>query len=167
MRAQRGRIMAEIVIRELNNEDIPQVKKLLQDMWLLHANNSSLLSKNELLRLNVEADLESVISDKNQIFLIALASDQIVGGVRGEIKNTPSFYKERKELYIDDLVVDPKFERQGVGTKLIGACLSFARELGVNLAIAKLYKFNTPTRKLFKSMGFEEDYSFFSKSNLK
>lgn len=164
MKKDSGKIK-RLVIRGLKKSDILKAKKLVQGMWVLHAKNNVLLDAEKLLKLDLEKDFRNAIDDDDLVFLVATIDNKIVGTAKAEIKKCPSYYCYRREFYIDNVVVDEKFQRKGIATKLINRLVDEAKKRGIKLLTAKLYKFNSTTQKMFKSLGFEEDYTFFSKRN--
>ena len=105
-----------ITIRAFVKKDIQEVEKLLPEMWFLHSLNSDLVSKEKLERLNVQEYLKEIIQKKNQKGFVAVIKNKIVGFIQCEKKKCPDFYKENKELYLDDLIVLKDYRNKGIAT---------------------------------------------------
>lgn len=55
------------------------------------------------------------------------------------------------------IVIDPAFQRQGIGKAAVGALIDRARSLGFQaMDVKEIYHYNTGSRRLFQSFGFRE-----------
>jgi len=61
------------------------------------------------------------------------------------------------DLYIGELVVDVEWERQGVGRALVEALGEHAGRLGIDRITLETGAANTPARRFYSSLGFEEE----------
>ena len=155
--------MNDIIIRELEKGDIKEVSTLLLDMWLMHAENNGLVSKEKLKRCNIESYLLESIKSQNQLFLIAENKGGVIATIRAEIKNNPSFYNKKKQLFLDDLIVKKGFRGKGLASRLIKESTEFAKSNNVGLVTCKIYEFNQPSQGLAKKLGLKKDFSYYSK----
>ena len=149
-------------IEVLVENDIAAVASILPKMWLSHT-ASDLVSESNLKSMSAYKYLKEALDDPNQILYVARINNEVAGFIRCEIRETPHFYKERKEAYIDDLIVVEKYRRQGIATKLVEECISWAGKKGVSLFTCKIWEFNEAPAKLFEKFGFRRDYSFYSR----
>lgn len=64
-------------------------------------------------------------------------------------------------LWEDDMPIvigDKKYQRRGIGKKVIAALIERGREIGFHkMKVREIYSYNIASQKLFKSMGFVED----------
>lgn len=58
-------------------------------------------------------------------------------------------------LEVDNLVIDPAHRSSGVGTLLLNAMETRARELGCNLLVLDSYVSNSPSHRLYHRLGYE------------
>lgn len=75
-----------------------------------------------------DAYLTQFLADEKHIVLIAKQAEKVVGGLVAY--QLDKFESERREIFIYDLAVDPAFQRQGIGKKLIESLKLFAKEIG-------------------------------------
>ena len=59
----------------------------------------------------------------------------------------------RKVLYIDDLCVDGRFRRQGIGTELYRHVLQTAADTGCNSVTLNVWRVNDGARRFYESLG--------------
>jgi len=139
-------------------------------------------NEDEVIRLNPEADMKEIVSHAYSLFnkfgfgdgdmlhredkwiveVYARRLAEALGTIDGEIEETPCFYKEKRSLYISDLMVLDDFRNKGVATTLTKACLDFAKNNNVKLITSRIYQFNQESQSLIKKLGFEPDFTHYS-----
>ncbi|MCA1244134.1 GNAT family N-acetyltransferase [Stappia stellulata] len=67
---------------------------------------------------------------------------------------------DRDLLGIYDLAVDPLVRRQGLGARMVRACLEQGRRLGCRTAWLQVVRENRAARALYRRCGFEDAYSY-------
>ncbi len=67
-----------------------------------------------------------------------------------------NFKSPEKIFYIDELGVDPRFRKSGIGKKLSEKLISHAKESGANFITLRTDKKAIPARKLYTQLGFRE-----------
>lgn len=72
-----------------------------------------------------QAALATFAAEPGHALFVALADVGVVGQVRGMVHQQPD---RRPDLYIDNLGVAPKWQRRGIGTRLIRALLAWGTE---------------------------------------
>lgn len=94
-------------IEKATKKDLPIILDL---QYLAYQSESKLL--NNLNIPPLKQTLSDIIDEFNKgIILKATDNNKIIGSVRG--------YVENSTLYIGKLIVHPKFQRKGIGTKLL------------------------------------------------
>lgn len=58
-------------------------------------------------------------------------------------------------LEVDNLVIDPQHRSSGIGTLLLNALETRAKELGCNLLVLDSYVSNSPSHRLYHRLGYE------------
>lgn len=154
--------MWQVTIRELEREDFDQVKEILPKMRFLHSQNSHLVSDLKLKETSLESYLTKILSEESQKWFVAIHNKNIIGFVKCTIQKCPSFYKELKELYIDDIVVKEEYHRQWIWSQLVNKCRDLAKNNTIKLITCKVREFNSNAQKLFQNLWFKKDYSFYS-----
>lgn len=153
-----------IIIRELKNSDIEYVLPMIQKMFLEHdLAEPDLFSPNSISIEKIRKYLEEAIDDKDCEVFVALIDQEIVGTIRATVKDAPSFYKDNKLGYTDDLVVKEEHRRKGIGRELINKTNEYYQSKDISLVESKVYEFNKPSQGIFKKQGFKQTFSYFYK----
>ena len=99
---------------------------------------------------------KNFISDPNSLVLLAEETEP-AGYLFAEFQNHPANWArfELKLLYIQHLIVAPKFRRQGVATKLLSAALDAARSRGIERIELDVWSFNSEAKNFYLKNGFK------------
>lgn len=84
-------------------------------------------------------DLEDSIKNKDAFFLVAVRDKKVVGYIMG----FRSLVK-RNEAFLQNTMVDPREERQGIGKSLVNSFCEYLKEKGVKEIYAELEKEHIP-----------------------
>ena len=88
--------------------------------------------------------------------LVAESTRGPVGCVRFELQDVGrGGRRHRPRLYVNLLVVAPKWQARGVGSLLLEHVHAFARVHGVGSIELDVHEFNAPARRLYDRMGYE------------
>ncbi len=71
-----------------------------------------------------------------------------------------------QEALVDEMLVMPGMRGQGIGEKLLQACLARAKQHGVKVVFLETEKDNPKSRKLYSKLGFEEETSIWMSKRL-
>jgi aminoglycoside 3-N-acetyltransferase I len=106
-----------------------------------------------------DAWLEGVLAKDHVIALVALAGDEVVGGlVAYELAKLES---ECSEIYIYDLAVAEAHRRGGIATRLIDYLRGIARERGAWVIYVQADYGDEPAIRLYTKVGTREDVMHF------
>jgi GNAT superfamily N-acetyltransferase len=61
----------------------------------------------------------------------------------------------RRWLYVDQISVEPAWERQGVGRRLLQKAIDLGRSLGIRELITDVWTFNGKAKVFFEDCGFQ------------
>jgi ribosomal protein S18 acetylase RimI-like enzyme len=93
-------------------------------------------------------------ADPAQLF-VAESARGLVGCVRFELRSArKAGRRARPRVYIDMLVVAPKWQAQGVGAMLLEHVHSVARSHGIGTVELDVYQFNAAGLRLYEKMGY-------------
>lgn len=119
-----------------------------------------LQSGDETLLANVAAEvfdysidpkrLRLYLAQPNQHLIVACASEQVVGQIRGVIFKHPD---KPDELFIENLGVSPTYRRQKIATKLIQTMLELGKSQGCQEAWVATEADNLEGRRFYTSLG--------------
>lgn len=106
-----------------------------------------------------DAYVRSLLAKPHVIALVALAGDEVVGGlVAYELEK---FERARSEVYIYDLAVAEPHRRQGLATGLIRELQRIASERGAYVIFVQADPGDDPAIALYESLGRREDVHHF------
>lgn len=95
-----------------------------------------------------KARLAEYLADPNTVLLLALANGEVIAQAAAMITRHPS---RPRELWIDEVGVTPKFQRQGIAAALMQAMLAIAREQKCRAAWVATEHDNIAARALYRS----------------
>jgi aminoglycoside 3-N-acetyltransferase I len=107
-------------IKKLNGQNIDEFVDLIrvfEDVFEME--NFSIPNKEHL---------KNVLTKPGFIVFVATIESQIVGGLTAY--TLEQYYSEKPLAYIYDLAVKTKYQRQGIGKKLISEMIKYCRERG-------------------------------------
>jgi ribosomal protein S18 acetylase RimI-like enzyme len=99
--------------------------------------------------------VKSLLDKENYLVAVAEIESKVVGYVIGSVVITPEVFALRRRMYIQDMVIDPTYRRQGIGKKLMEMALAFAKEQQVEKLDLLVAVKNEGGNKFWKEMGFE------------
>jgi ribosomal protein S18 acetylase RimI-like enzyme len=74
------------------------------------------------------AYLQTLLEKEHIIFYVALADEEVIGGLTAYVLN--SVYFAAAEIYIYDLAIEKAHQRRGIGTRLIAELKNYCAQLG-------------------------------------
>lgn len=133
--------MGNIVIKKI--EKLDELKRLIQVFTLAFETEYNTTDKY----------LENMLANKNMLTLAAFLEDEVIGGLVA-FEMTP--IHGTKELYIYDIAVHPKKQKQGVGSKLLDQLKLEAKEIGVGTIFVEAEADDTGAVAFYRAIGGEE-----------
>ena len=150
----------ELLIRIANENDITGIIKLLYQVNQVHADGRPDLFKNGGIKYT-NKDLIEKLKDNNEVIFVATDIDgDVVGYTFCVFEETPEnnsvFYK--KTLYIDDLCVDEKHRREGIGNRLYEYTRKYAENNGFDRITLHVWECNPDAKHFYESIGMKPMY---------
>ncbi|MBI5466750.1 MAG: GNAT family N-acetyltransferase [Candidatus Kerfeldbacteria bacterium] len=156
---------SQLYIRRGELKDLPLIKQCLIDSWVEHARHEpALLDEERMRNSQVEEYYESALTNSKNIILVAESQGKFAGFVRANKEEIPSFFKNSKTLFIDDICVLPEYRKHGVGRNLLQEIEKLAKGENIRRLQCRVYTFNVPSQRLFQSMGYSMPHSIWDKS---
>ena len=91
-------------------------------------------------------------------FLLGFTAKNAGGEILGYVTCFFTYYTwTGKSLYMDDLYVRPEYRGQGLGSRLVGEAIAFARENGCHKLRWQVSGWNTPAVGFYESLGAQID----------
>ncbi len=106
-----------------------------------------------------DAYLQALLAKEHVIAVVALAADQVVGGLLAY--ELDKFERARREVYIYDLAVAEEHRRQGVATALIEHLRAIAAARGAWVIYVQADHGDEPAIALYEKLGVREDVLHF------
>jgi len=101
-----------------------------------------------------EAYLRTLLAERHFICLVAVAGDEVIGGLVAY--ELAKFEQERSEIYLYDLGVRKGHRRKGVATGLIYELKRIARARGAWVIFVQADRGDSAAIKLYESLGAKE-----------
>jgi ribosomal protein S18 acetylase RimI-like enzyme len=90
------------------------------------------------------------------ITLVAEVGEELVGTVTlAGTHSDPELADRVERAYISDLAVSPRWQRKGVGARLLAAAESEARRQGFRIVTLTVDERNLPARRLYERSGYQ------------
>jgi aminoglycoside 3-N-acetyltransferase I len=101
------------------------------------------------------AYLEGLLAKEHVVALVALARNDVVGGLVAY--ELDKFERARREVYIYDLAVDERHRRTGIATALISRLRVIAAERGAWVIFVQADHGDDPAIALYEKLGIREE----------
>jgi GNAT superfamily N-acetyltransferase len=150
----------QIAIEPIANADLAAAGELVEAMWRLHGEKTRLIDEENVIHVRAANDM---LGKENASVFVARVNGEVVGAISCLVQSLPRYYSEKTEAYIDDLSVSPKYQRQGIASRLVRACEDFAKSKGVKVLSTKVWSFNHKSAALMERNHFTNDFSFYHK----
>jgi ribosomal protein S18 acetylase RimI-like enzyme len=98
--------------------------------------------------------LTAYLAEPNHLMLVAVNGGQIIAQCAAVIHRHPD---KVTELYIDEVGVSPKWQRQGIARKMLDRMFALGRSLGCGEAWVGTEIDNDPARRLYEGLGSEAE----------
>ena len=147
-------------VRRAENKDIPAILALLAQVLAVHHRARPDLFKADGAKYTT-AQLEELIRDGNRPVFVCCRPDGTVCGhcfTEWMQENETDAKYARRQLYIDDLCVDARERRKGVGETLYGFVRNYAIEEGADDLTLHVWEGNTSAIGFYGRMGMRVRY---------
>ena len=94
--------------------------------------------------------LTAFLAEPRHMMVLAIVDGLVVGQARAIVHMSPD---QADELYIDNMGVDPAWQRRGYGGRMLDELLAWGRERGCDYAWLGTETENAPARALYESRG--------------
>jgi len=148
--------MRNYIIRKARTDDIDSIIKLLYQVHDVHANIRPDLFIKGKKKYSIN-QLKNILTDNLKPIFVYEENDNVCGYcfcIIEENENDGSRAKI-KTLYIDDLCVDEKYRKQGIGKRLFEYTKNYAKECGCYSITLNVWEGNDVAKKFYESIGFK------------
>ena len=144
-----------MISRRANKADIPQMLPLWREIADIHSAMEKMYVTVPGAEAKFAVYLESMLDKENTRVIVAEIDGKIAGYVIGTVSTMPDVFVLKKRMYVQDMVIDPTYRRQGIARKLMGDILTYAKEQEVEKLDLMVAVKNEGANKFWREMGFE------------
>lgn len=150
----------ELYVRPLEEQDIPKVMDLLEQVNLVHYNGRPDVFKHDTKFTEDDVKNSFIGNSMAPVFVCVEVGEDglehVLGHAFCEVQENlgNSVVRAKRTLYIDDICVDEDCRGKGVGRKLYNHVLEYARKDGDfdNITL-NVWNFNEPAYNFYINMG--------------
>lgn len=139
-------------IRPATVNDINRILDLLSQVLEIHAKLRPDLFMSGTTKYSKE-DLETILNDTNKPTFVATIDNYVVGYAMCQIRIPTSNMYPVKIFHLDDLCVDEKYRKQGIGKALYHKVVETAKENGCYEITLNAWPGNESALKFYEKMG--------------
>lgn len=110
-----------VEIKRLDESDLPRFKSLV-DLF-------NMVVEENRWNIGNDAHLSGLLGDPHFIAMVALAEQEVAGGLTAY--ELPLYYANHSEVFLYDMAVKPEYQRMGIGKELIRTLKEQCRGNGV------------------------------------
>ena len=139
-------------IRPATVNDINRILDLLSQVLEIHAKLRPDLFVSGTTKYSKE-DLEAILKDTNKPIFVATIDHYVVGYAMCQIRIPTSNMHPVKIFHLDDLCVDEKYRKQGIGKALYQKVVETAKENDCYEITLNVWPGNDAALKFYEKMG--------------
>ncbi len=145
-------------IRGAVAEDREKIMPLQQQIADVHRMGRPDLFKAEVRYFDEDSFNWRLNEPSHYVFIAETDDGKVVGYAFAWVRyiRDHSTYFDRNEFYVDDICVLPEYQRKGIGTKLIAACIEAGRQNDCYSMELGVFSFNKEAIALYESIGMKE-----------
>lgn len=144
-----------VSIRRATKRDYKSISELLQILHVLHVKNRDdvYLENDNIL---TENQYMNILKNDNKMIYVAINQDIVIGYILSSmIKiDQSSVCKKDKILYIDEIIINNKYRRMGIGKRLIEYIKQKGNDIGCKTVQVNVWSFNNCAIEFYKKNGF-------------
>lgn len=135
-------------IRRINLNDLDRVFELLNELY-----------ENKLKYKKFKEIYNLKLNDTNSYYIVAILNNRIVGLLTSEIQ--VKLHRAKKQSFIEDLIVDKEYRRQGIGKALLHNAIDYAKESDCEVIELTSYIENESAHRFYEDSSFiKHSYKF-------
>ena len=140
-------------VRNAQIEDVNKISELMLQVAKIHSNARKDIFKEKSIE-EIKTEFNNRINNKENI-LVAEENNNIYGVIVYKIKEVKEHInlKDRTTLYIDELVVDEKVRKMGIGKNLFSEVKKIAKEKNYDAVELNCWNFNESAIQFYEKCG--------------
>lgn len=144
--------MNNFTIRPAEARDAARLRELLEQICLIHVNG-----RPDLFHAGAKYTVDDIVrmlEDDQKTIFVADTGNDVAGYIFCQFRHVGgSVMRDYLNLYIDDLCVDPKYRRMGIGRALFERARQLACERGAYNIDLNVWAFNESAIAFYESLG--------------
>lgn len=146
-----------LTVARATEADYPVLSELWQQLDGLHARFQPTFFRWPV-KARPRGHYRGDLADPHLALFLARHDGQPVGTVQVRIYDTSdqSMMLPRRRAYVEDLVVDERSRRQGVGRALMEAATDWAEDRGVSQIVLTVWQGNKAAQQLYQELGYRQ-----------
>ena len=141
-----------MVIRSANRHDCERCIQLLQQLWAPEYELDS-IQENKLTPEKLHELYGCILDNTNCEVMVAEKDEKVVAMMDLSFRET--FFHCGWTMLIEDLVVEEKYRRQGIGQRMVGLAEEMAMRRGCCAVELNSDLFREETHRFWEAMGYE------------
>lgn len=146
-----------VQVRTAIQKDIPALDALFHQVDRHHSNGLPDYFKPTQRPVRSPDYLLGLINDQNVGLFVAELEHELAGFVQVEMRSAPAFavFVQRLFAVVDNIGIRRDLRRQGIGSELMQAAESWAKDRGAQTIELNVYAFNRSAIDFYKALGYE------------
>ncbi len=147
----------ELIIREALRSDYESLCDLFDQADEFHRKRMPQIFRKPDGESRDSDYVENLMADANAGLFVAQVKERLVGLICCFLRETPDIpiLVPRKYVYIENLVVDKNYRRQGIGMALLQKAHAWAIENRINEIELNVWQFNDAAIRLYEKLGYK------------
>jgi ribosomal protein S18 acetylase RimI-like enzyme len=146
-----------VAVRKAIQEDIPALNALFHQVDRHHSDGLPDYFQPTQRPVRSPDYLLGLINDRNVGLFVAELEAELAGFVHVEIRSAPAFAVFVQRLFgvVDNIGIRRDFRRKGIGSALMQAAESWAKDRGAQTIELNVYAFNQSAIDFYRALGYE------------
>ncbi len=137
-----------MTVREASEKDIPAILELLYELGRPRPQKDSDVDM-------FKRQIKSYIRNVDKTILVAELEDMKIVGI-SSVVFLPRLNQITCEMYIPELVVLERYHNQGIGKRLVNACIALGKDKKCHRVRLESGNIRTESHQFYRHLGFEQ-----------
>jgi len=143
-------------IRPGRKEDAAEAARLWMRSAEEHTSHDRVYETSPGAEKTMRRFLAEVANSGYSFLFVAVAGDQTVGFISGELRQGSPTFLPKTWASVDDVFVEPEYRNRGMGRALLQSVRAWAQERGADGISLQVAAANSRGRKFYEKLGFRE-----------
>ena len=146
----------DFTIRPGRKEDAAEAARLWMRSAEEHTSHDRVYETSPGAEKTMRRFLAEVANSGYSFLFVAVAGDQTVGFISGELRQGSPTFLPKTWASVDDVFVEPEYRNRGMGRALLQSVQFWAQERGADGISLQVAAANSRGRKFYEKLGFRE-----------